>query len=187
MDALTSMKQKLKPLGLYKLTADTVVGAEVSAYAEGLDNIITKLEELERECFIATATSYGLDLREKLFEYQDKNQSVESRRELLLFRGAVTANDYTKASIEHALSVCGMDASIIENTVSSAITINNLSQISDSTSEEEIKTKAKEFLPTHLTVNYDFSTLTWNVIDTNDFTFAQMDGADLTWAQIDNY
>ena len=83
MDSLTSMKQKLAPLGLYELENNSEVLCELKAYAEGLDVLSETLDELERESRIATAESYGLSRREGLFGREHPEQTAEERRKTL--------------------------------------------------------------------------------------------------------
>lgn len=83
MDSLTSMKQKLAPLGLYNLDNQSEVLRELKAYAEGLDILSETLDELERECRIATAESYGLSRRESLLGREHPEQAAAQRRKTL--------------------------------------------------------------------------------------------------------
>ena len=83
MDSLTSMKQKLAPLGLYELETNSEVLCELKAYAEGLDVLYEILNELERESRIATAETYGLSRRESLFGREHPEQTAEERRKTL--------------------------------------------------------------------------------------------------------
>ena len=60
MNSFESMKTKLEGTGLYDITAKSNIGAELLAYAEGLDSVFDMLEMMERELFIDTAEDFGI-------------------------------------------------------------------------------------------------------------------------------
>ena len=185
MDALTSLREKLRPLGLYALDGNGVVDAELAAYAEGLDLLYEEMEELARECFVQTAESYGLESRERMAGALRPELSLAARREMLLYRGAVTSNDFTRESIERALVAAGFRASVTEYGGNQNLYVNCLELLDASITAEEAMAAAAEFLPAHLGCDYDFSPLTWTWIEQKEWTFAQMDAKDLSWQQID--
>ena len=66
MSEFEHMKRLLENIGLYAITDNSLIKAELMAYAAGLDTYFTALDELKRECFVATATTYGLQYREDM-------------------------------------------------------------------------------------------------------------------------
>lgn len=185
MNVLTQLKSRLKPLGLYNLSSESIINAELSAYAVGLEFLNDKFAELERECFISTAQSFGLDLREKLFGYLKSDLDTSERRERLLYKSKITSNDYTKAKIEEAARSCGIEGYIIENNGGYEFDFNCSDTFSSVEERKSAVDEATEFLPAHLRCNFDFRDLSWDKIDENDYTFNQMDSEDLTWNEID--
>lgn len=157
MNSLISIKKKLRPLNLYNLNDDNIINAELFAYAVALDMINLKLLELERECFISTAESYGLNLREKLFGYVRNNLEVSKRRDMLIYRGAITSNDFTKKKLEEALMASGIKATITENFEDNKITINCTDIFDTVKTEAEAQAAAEEFIPAHLETSFNFS------------------------------
>ena len=65
MTSLESMINKLKPLGVYNLNSDSLVYAELSAFAVGIDILRDELDELLREAFVKTAESFGIENLER--------------------------------------------------------------------------------------------------------------------------
>ena len=157
MSSLTSIKKKLRPLNLYNLNDNNIINAELSAYAIALDMINSKIAELERECFISTAESYGLDLREKLFGYVRDNLEASKRRDMLIYRGSITSNDFTKKKLEEALMASGMEATITEDFENNEITVNCTNIFDTLKTEAEAQTAAEEFMPAHLDVTFNFN------------------------------
>lgn len=187
MSALNSMKAKLRPLNLYKLDEENLINAELSAYAAGLDIINDRLEELERECFVSTATSFGLSTKEKIFNSAHDSADIQKRRDWILFRGALRNSDFTNSGIKNTMSGCGMNVKLYENVSDGTFGISCLEITDDSATNETLQKRAEEFLPAHLLATFDFGSITWDIVAQNDMSFDEMDAKDLTWDEIDNY
>ncbi len=184
---LSSLQSKLKPIGIYKLNGNTLVNAELSAYAQGLKILNDKLETLENESFIVTASDYGLSFRETLFGRVKSNRTVEERRDMLIYRGSINSNDFTRESIERALIAIGIKGAVSENVDGNNVYINCLDILDSFSSESDIIQRAQEFLPAHLNEIFDFRVLSWNYIDSKDISFDNMDSYERTWSFIDNF
>ena len=85
MTAYQSMKQKLQPLGLYRLDSGDALDLELTVYGEELDRLYDALDELLREAFIETAESYGLSRREEIISREHPEQTASQRREALIY------------------------------------------------------------------------------------------------------
>lgn len=95
MSELSTMRNKLSQTGLYNISPVSIVNAELMAYAEGLDMIFGELDEMLKECFIATAESYGLTMRESLFRRYSLDRTTDGRRNALINAMSVCQTDYT--------------------------------------------------------------------------------------------
>ncbi|CAB1255382.1 conserved protein of unknown function [Ruminococcaceae bacterium BL-6] len=186
MRAMDSMAPKLKALGLYRLSGETLVDAELQACAAGLDLVYEALEELDRENFIATAVSEGLALRETMFGQNRSYLPAEDRRTMLLYRGAVTVNDCTRESIERAVRAAGLECRITEKTAEKKVYLNCLRLLDETVGREELTAQASLFLPAHLEWEFDFSIFTWDCLDALDETFDERDAPDLSWDEREN-
>lgn len=187
MNILNSMTAKLKPIGLYCLNGSSLIDAELEAYAEGMNLIYEGIEELKNEVFIPTAVDYGLSLREQAFGPKKENLAVEDRRSMLLYRSAVTVNDYTRESMERAMIATGLRISMSEKIADKELYINYIESLGAYSTQVEIIAAANEFLPAHLVCAFDFGSFTWNFLDAQDNTFDSLDAQELTWNQIDNH
>lgn len=185
MNTLTLLKSKLKPLGIYNLQSGTILNAELSAYAKGLEILEAEIEEAEQECFVSTASTYGIELRERLFGYSKALFSTKERRQSLIYRYKITSNDYTKTKIEEAAKACGIDGYIIENEGKMSFDFNCNNNFESEQQKKDAISEAQSFLPAHLNCTFDFRDLSWDKINENDYTFNQMDQEDLKWNEID--
>lgn len=187
MSTLNSLKQTLRPLGLYNLDDTTLINAELSAYALVLDEVEALLAELEQERFVVTAEDYGLAMRERILGAEQKDKTVEARRNLLLLRQSITSNDFNKTSLEKVLKNSGIIGYIIESPMNNLIYINCLDLEDSIADKEALKAVVAEFLPAHLECIFDFRNLQWNSIDSKNISFDEMDEKGLTWDDIDNF
>lgn len=187
MGSLEFMKKKLEPLGIYSLDDDSIVMVELTTYANELDRVYEALSELERECFVETATDYGLSIRERAYTSPRVDLSYDDRRKMLLYRMAITSNDFDKASIEKALLAAGIDGYIIESPGAMKIEINVQNLFDTMATKVEAKQAAEKFLPAHLAYAFDFIPRTWAQLDAEDLDFAEFDARDLTWEEMDGY
>ncbi len=185
MNTLTSLKSKLKPLGIYNLQSGTILNAELSAYAKGLEILEAEIEEAEQECFISTAATYGIEFREGLFGYLKTLLSTKERRQRLMYRYKITSNDYTKIKIEEAAKACSIDGYIIENEGKMSFDFNCNNSFESEQQKKDAISEIQSFLPAHLNCTFDFRDLSWDKINENDYTFNQIDQKDLTWNEID--
>jgi hypothetical protein len=186
MNSLQSMVSKMKSTGLYALGGDSLVDAELQAYAAGLSLAFDAYVQLENESFLGTATGYGIANWEKQFQLAPYG-GEEERRSALLKRGAITPNHFTKENMEQALSMAGLKAEICENIPAKKLYVNCLNEATDSAARKAALLVGKTFLPAHLYAELDFRSISWNNIDQQDKSFDTMDGPGYTWDAIDTW
>ncbi len=152
MNGFDSMKKKLEQTGIYNITDSSNTAKELHTYAEGIDTLYSMLAELERECYIPTSESYGLDMRENFTGENRLNLSMEQRRKLLC-AAEQHKTECTRAEFEKILSGYGLQSfTITENYAAFALTIG----INDSLTQKEknvIENKISADFPLHLNVN----------------------------------
>lgn len=181
MDTEKRMREILTVTGLYS-GEDPFFSAELKAYGAGLRLLFEAIEIGRRNLFVQTAEEDMLDRFEKLFRVIPSVSDLETRRTMLLRRGAVMPNDFTRADLERQLEAAGIRGSIMEFYHDGLyINVHELLGISGERAEKE----AKDFLPLHLPCIMDFGINSWAVIDARGLTFAEMDAATAAWAELD--
>lgn len=103
MSELEIMKKQLEDTGLYDVKNNSVILAELSAYAEGLDICFEALEEIERECFVATAEGTGLNVWQQLTGRYLAGASLSEKREALKKALSVCSADCTSDGMQKVL------------------------------------------------------------------------------------
>lgn len=154
MGAYDSMKARLKPTGLYALGGSTAVDYELQAMAEGIDSAYAAVNELQRESFVSTAESWGLENREQVSGL-DGTGGAEDRRAKLLTLGAVTPLSSTKAAMVSMLAGLGICAELAENTAGGAVTVFFLKE--PACGRAAAQKILEKFMPAHITAVSDFS------------------------------
>ncbi len=185
-NSLTDMIRLLRPLGLYSLEGGTLVDAELAAYGAGFALVEAQLGALERECFLQTAEDYGLSLREAAMQlFLRPQNTVEKRRELLLYRLAVAPNDYNFAGMTGSVRAAGLNAQIVEDIANERIRIVEDGYIGNFEDMDAVKEEVRRMLPAHLEADFEIGTLTWDIFDAADLTWTSFEAKDATWNQLD--
>lgn len=184
--SLQSMTKKLAPVSIYNVTQGSNIYVELSAYAYALDLLKAEMETVLRECFISTAESYGLEIREKVFGNIRGTYSDSERRRMLTLRRGFGDSDFTKSGLDKFMSSLGApDYNLLESysdyTIS--VTINNALNATDAKWAEN---QIKLIMPAHLVIYVYYGGATFSEVDGDDLTYAQFDNLDRSWSQLDN-
>ncbi|WP_283610841.1 hypothetical protein [Faecalispora anaeroviscerum] len=181
---MDSIREKLLPLRLYRMDGSSRVEAELSAVAEGLDLVYQALENLTQEAFVPTAQGVGLAMLERTFGSERTDLPLELRREMLLYRGAVTVNDNTKQSVERALLSVGLRAQLWESPREQKLYVICYEVLDQKMTRYRLKESALRFLPAHLEIIFDFGKVTWDYLHKTEKTFLKLAELEYTWEQI---
>lgn len=184
MRAMDSMRQKLLPLRLYRMNTGSLTEAELEAFAAGLDLVYEQLELLTREAYISTAQNWGLSMRERVFGSERSELTAAVRREMLLYRSAVTVNDNNRESMERAMLAVGLRAQVFEHPREQRLDVVCHEVLDQKMTHYRLMQAALRFLPAHLEILFDFGKITWGYLLGLDKTFAELEEYDLTWKDI---
>ena len=183
MNALTSMKKKLRPLGLYRLENSNVED-ELYVYGLELDRLRTESDRLLREMFLQTAQEEGLSQLERMFSRPRTELSAATRREMLQKRFSLGLSDFTVNGLTTALDSFHLSYTICEYPSLNKLTV--LAQGNYSESEQRwIEEEAQKFVPLHLEFQLAFNSLSWDEIDGRDLTYANFDSENRSWESLD--
>lgn len=151
MTAFESMSEKLAKTGLYSTSEGNLVYAELMAYAEGLDIYYNVLDELLRECFVATAESYGLTMREEFLRKCNVYDSIEGRRKSIIAALSICNTDYTMEGFEKCLDIFGIEGTLTEDAENRLFTFDCTTAIPENKLELIKEQLSQFFVP-----NFDF-------------------------------
>lgn len=146
MSEFDVMSERLSSTGIYKPEEGTVIYAELMAYAEGLDLVFGRLEELLRECFVSTACTYGLTNREELIKCLYFDQTLEGRRRRLLCALSVSTRDFTEEASQKLIGIFNLAGTFSYSNSNRTITFNCTSHLSQ-TWRDRLREELKMLLP----------------------------------------
>ena len=157
MSSYNSMKTKLVATGLYLDSDSSNTAEEIRAFAQGIDLLFDKLDEMTREYFICTAESYGITVREKFIGKERSEYSAEQRREMLLIQEQIIGSGCSKGDFELMLRGVGLsDFTITESFTTQALTVTINDTLEEATKQMIEKKILAEF-PAHLDVTVIFT------------------------------
>lgn len=183
-DAYSSMCGALAPLSLYKFD-DTNVSYELLSYALVIDEMNTKLVEMLKECFLETASDYGLSNREIVIGAVRDDLGANKRRNMLKLRESITSSSFTLSEMKRAIESFGLQGEIYE--YPSLFTVVIKAEGSYSLHQQAwIRAQVEKIMPAHLSVQVVFGGPTWEDSDTKNNTFEYIDSLNLTWNNIDS-
>ncbi len=183
-DTYTSMIDALSPLNLYSFD-DTNISMELSVYAYFLDELNSELDTMLNECFIDSASSYGLSFRELIIGAERTDLTVKKRREMLKLRESISKSSFTVEKIKESIRSFGLDFKITEYP---SMYIVRIEAVGDYSKAEQawIVSEIEKIMPAHLSVQVVFGGPSWEKSDAEDNTFSQIDAFNYTWEEIDN-
>ena len=174
------LKGLLAPLGVYRLDADSISGAELYALGRELDFLAERLEAAERESLTATAEDEGLRRREALFLRRPAATTLKERRAAIAALLQIDGDSLTPEAINRTISGCGIRARAIE-LGTNAVRIEFPETAGVPAEFDQIEKIILDILPCHLDVEFHLRYLTWAECEANAFTWAAVEEAEHTW------
>lgn len=187
MNALNSLIKKHEPLGIYNITEGGNIHCELEAYAEGLDMLSNELDTLLTECFSATAESFGLEEREKLWGRVRDDLSTEKRRQMLLLRSSFSLADFTLNGAQKIVSFLGLDAQVQEYPRMQRLVIDVSKEGFTEGQKKWIRSQLDALFPAHLETDIVWQGFSFDDADSKNLTFDNIDEKSLPWSEIDTY
>lgn len=114
MRAREHMGHVLEATGLYRLTGDTPVDWELSAYGAGFARLEERFQGILENMFPQTAGREKLAQWETLFRPQPAEASLEECQEMVLQRFSVGEEDFTPEDVQNLLVGAGVRGLLVE-------------------------------------------------------------------------
>lgn len=182
--AYSNMTSALQKLHIYSFD-NTNVSNEIKTYAYFLNKLNEEILTLLNECFLCSASSYGLSNRELIIGAVREDLSVEKRRDMLKLRESICMSSFTVDKIKEAIHSFGLKCEIYEYP---SLYIVRIDAVGDYSKAEQawIKSEIEKIIPAHLSVQVIFSGPTWDDSDAKNNTFFAIDNLNYSWNEIDN-
>ena len=179
-----TMKKALHSTSLYEVDYN-YLWYELMTYASEIDTINADIIDMLNECFINTASSYGLSNRELVIGALRDDLDIEKRREMLTLRERIDTSCFTVPKIKQALESFGLEFELIEYPSLYTVVVDTIGHY-DKKQQTWIRNEVRKIMPAHLSVDVIFNGLRWQTIDLKNNTFSYMDSLFMTWKEIDN-
>jgi len=174
------------PLGVYRLSQNSLIDCEIAAYESAFEMLEELIAKILSQSFVQTSEGSGLSKHERLVGLQERpNMSLESRRELIIYRLSTSPFDFTHSGMVNSVRAAGLDAEIIENYAEESLTLISKRLIDEFLELDGVRANVDTMLPAHLIALYDIGIMTWYMFDLWDGRWTEWDSKDFTWAQFD--
>lgn len=179
------LKELLRPLGVYDLSAGTVNESELYALGAGLDEIAERLLKGEREALISTAEAEGLKRWGELFPWRPVSETTEQYRKALTALLQINRGMVTLEEMNRALWGCGIRGKVRETDTAGTVEVYFPDTAGIPERFEMLREIVLEILPCHLAVNFCFLYLTFHVCEDRGLTFQNAEEQGDTWLDLE--
>lgn len=146
MSELEMMKKCLEDTGLYDVRNDSVILAELSAYAEGLDICFDALDGIEKEMLVATAEDEGIRVRQQLTGRTAVGTSIEARRSALIKALSICSEDHTLSGMQKVIDSFGLHGELSFDSVNHR-TVLNCTDVLTPAKKALLTQRLREYMP----------------------------------------
>lgn len=114
MSEFEMMSERLGQTGLYNISEDSAVYAELMAYAAGLDLYFDELEKIRSDIFFDIAEGSEPVLYERLMHICNIDKSPEGRKQSIISALTLTDKDFTLDGIKKLMGIYNIEGEVEE-------------------------------------------------------------------------
>ena len=175
------LRSLLTPLGVYDLRAP-INGGALDVKGAALDGVEALLEELERECDLTTAESWGLENWKSLFGLLPAAPDGEQLRRSMQALMRIGAGSSTLAAIQDTLRGSGLSVRVRELGAGRVeISFPDVKGMPDNF--EALKYNIEQILPAHVEAAYMMRYLSWAGLEAKGWSFGDLSA--MTWDEVE--
>ena len=184
MRAAESMKELLRPLGVYRLE-DSFLEMELETVGAALDGARERLETIQREACLLTARNEGIEAVAGLLRRRPVTETPAETVAALTALLRIGAGSFTPEAINDTAAGCGLTAEVTERQEPGTVQVrlHNTRGIPDGI--EEIRAILEEILPAHVEITYKFLYQVWAQLNNRELTWNDLHQAGVTWDELE--
>ena len=174
----------LAPLGPYRAEGVYTAG-ELSSEGAALDGAAEQLAQLEREAFLDSAESWGLEGMESLLTRRPMTETPEGKRAALAALLRIGGDSFTLAASNENLKGCGLNAVVSETGERDTVEVRFPDVPGIPNGFDQLKRIIEDILPCHLQVNYIYWYITWRMVEARFQTWGDIEQEGNTWDELE--
>jgi len=180
MSHTQNLKELLRPLGVYDLEKPWN-GGELSALGSGLDRVMERLDEIQREMNLATAGDWGIERMAALFPWRPIVRDKKRLAACLAALSRIGGDSFTLQAINDTISGCGVNAKVSETGTPGELGVifPDVPGIPDHF--EAIRSIIEGILPAHGKILYLFWYMTWAELEVKFSSWKELEREELSW------
>ena len=179
------IKDLLYPLGIYTFQKGSLSGSEVESIGAELDQCEKTLDAAEREALVPTAEDWGLTQLEGLFAKKPAAQTTAQRRAALAALLQIGGDDFTRGSINRALSGCGLKAQVEETAQRGHVKVTFPETAGVPEEFDRMAAIILDIIPLHLETEFYFRFLTWIELEAKFQSWQTIESGRHTWETLE--
>ncbi len=181
MSSAEQMRAMLRPLGVYDLSGP-INAACLEVKGAALDEVTARLEEVGRESGLTTGEDWGLELWQSLLELRPASRSKEELRRAIQALLRMGTGPCTLAAVRDTLSGCGIPTQV-EEAGTNLVKVSFPGVAGQPDGFERLRANIEAILPAHLGIEYGFAYLTWEVLESRNWKFRDIESK--SWDQLE--
>lgn len=180
-----NLRDLLAPLGVYRWEGSFQWG-ELQSEGQALDGVAEALAEIQREMNLTTAQGEGLTGLQALFGLEPGARTPEEMRLALAALLRIGRDSFTLAAMNDTIRGCGIPAQVAEteDPLHLVVTFPGVGGVPAEFGR--LQTILEAILPCHAWVEYAFSAMTWDSLESEFRDWNSLEGDKITWTDLED-
>lgn len=179
-----NLRDLLEPLGVYRWEGSFQWG-ELQSAGAALDGVADHLARTQREMSLTTAREEGLTTFQTLLNCRTGSRDTEDLRLALAALLRIGGDSFTPSAMNDTLRGCGIPARVEETGDPLLLRVTFPDTGGRPADFDELCRIIEGILPCHVAVEYRFTALTWEGLETLFDDWAQVEGEKTTWETLE--
>ncbi len=175
----------LRPLRVYALDGG-FEDMETETLGGALDEVEQALTLSEREMLPLTAESYGIENLLSLLTLRPAADTVGQMQAALSALLRIGNDSFTVAALNDTLRGCGLNARVRETGQTGVVEVYFPDMAGEPDNLEALQAVIEDILPCHLQIDYAFTYITWQRLESLFACWSELETAAASWSALES-